>query len=359
MSFNISCTIVCLAVTLVLPALPAARTLHRYEAVEPHMGTLVKITLYVADEDEARAAFAAAFCRIRALDDTLSDYKPESELNRITISGVGTPVGASRDLIRVLAVSQDLAAATGGAFDITQGPIIRLWREARASGRVPDGDALREASARSGYRKLHVDRAAGTVRTDEAGMRLDVGAIGKGYAASEALAVLTARGIGAALVAVSGDLAFSGAPPGARGWRVQLHSLDVAPEVPPVLQLTNAAVSTAGASEQYLEAGGRRYSHIVDPATRTALTDDITVTVVAKHGLDADGLDTAVSVLGVEKGLALIESRPDAAALIVRRTPQGARLVTSSRFRALVSSQRGLKTPPPQLLKTPPPHRLD
>ena len=220
----------------------------------------------------------------------------------------------SRDLIRVLAASQDLAVATGGAFDITQGPVIRLWREARASGRVPDGDALREASARSGYRKLHVDRAAGTVRTDEAGMRLDVGAIGKGYAASEALAVLTARGIGAALVAVSGDLAFSGAPPGARGWRVQLHSIDVAPEVPPVLQLTNAAVSTAGASEQHLDAGGRRYSHIVDPATRTALTDDITVTVVATHGLDADGLDTAVSVLGVEKGLALIESRPDAAA---------------------------------------------
>ena len=154
-------------------------------------------------------------------------------------------------------------------------------------------------------------------------MRLDVGAIGKGYAASEALAVLTARGFGSALVAVSGDLAFSGAPPGARGWRVQLHSVDLAPEVPAVVELTNAAVSTAGASEQHLDAGGRRYSHIVDPATRTALTDDITVTVVAKHGLDADGLDTAVSVLGVEKGLALIESRPDAAALIVRRTPRG------------------------------------
>jgi len=313
-------------------------TLQRFESVEPHMGTLVKITLYARDEDEARAAFVAAFARIRELDETLSDYKPASELNRITTSAAGKAVRGSRDLIRVLAAAQDLAVATGGAFDITQGPVIRLWREARASGRMPDGAALREASARSGYRKLHVDRAAGTVKTDEAQMRLDVGAIGKGYAASEALAVLTARGIGAALVAVSGDLAFSGAPPGARGWRVQLHTIAVAPEVPPVLQLTNAAVSTAGASEQYLDAGGRRYSHIVDPATSTALTDDITVTVVAKHGLDADGLDTAVSVLGVEKGLALIESRPDAAALIVRRTPQGARLVTSSRFRALLLS---------------------
>jgi FAD:protein FMN transferase len=312
------------------------------------MGTLVRITLYARDEDEARAAFAAAFARIGELDETLSDYKPESELNRITTSAVGTAVRGSRDLIRVLAASQDLAVATGGAFDITQGPVIRLWREARASGRLPDSDALREASTRSGYRKLHVDRAAGTVRTDKAGMRLDVGAIGKGYAASEALAVLTARGIGSALVAVSGDLAFSNAPPGAHGWRVQLHSIDFASEVPTVVQLTDAAVSTAGASEQYLAAAGRRYSHIVDPATRIALTDDITVTVVAKHGLDADGLDTAVSVLGVEKGLALIESRPDAAALIVQRTPDGTRLVPSSRFRALAASQRGLKTPSPQ-----------
>ncbi len=312
------------------------------------MGTLVKITLYARDENEARSAFQAAFSRIRELDETLSDYKPGSELNRITAVSVGTAVRGSRDLIRVLAASQKLAAATGGAFDITQGPVIRLWREARAAGRLPAGDALREASARSGYRKLHVDETAATVRMDRAGMRLDVGAIGKGYAASEALAVLTARGIGSALVAVSGDLAFSAAPPGTRGWRIHVHSAEATSSIPPVVELTNAAVSTAGASEQHVDAGGRRYSHIVDPATRTALTDDLTVTVVAPHGLDADGLDTAVSVLGVEKGLALIESRPDAAALIVRRTGEGTSLVSSSRFRALAASRQGLKTLPPQ-----------
>jgi thiamine biosynthesis lipoprotein len=107
-----------------------------------------------------------------------------------------------------------------------------------------------------------------------------------------------------------------------------------------VFELTNAAVSTAGSSEQHLDAGGRRYSHIVDPTTRAGLTDDITVTVVAPHGLDADGLDTAVSVLGVEKGLALIESRPDAAALIAYRTPDGTRLVPSARFKALAAGLR-------------------
>lgn len=334
--------LVCAAAVLLAAASPLPPTLNRYEAVEPHMGTLVKVTLYAPDEDVARAAFAAAFSRIRELDETLSDYKPESELSRVTTTAVGRDTRASRDLIRVLAASQDLAFATDGAFDITQGPVIRLWRDARASGRLPDGAALRVASAHSGFRKLHVDRAAETVRLDEAGMRLDVGAIGKGYAASEALAVLTARGLGSALVALSGDLAFSNAPPGTRGWRVDVHSAGAVSGIPSVLELTNAAVSTSGASEQHLDLGGRRYSHVVDPATRTGLTDDITVTVIAPHGLDADGLDTAASVLGVEKGLALIESRPGAAALFVQRSAGGTRVVPSSRFKALVSAQRSL-----------------
>jgi thiamine biosynthesis lipoprotein len=328
-----------IALFLLSVALAGSSSLHRYESVEPHMGTLVKITLYARDEDEARAAFQAAFARIRALDEALSDYKPDSELNRVASSSVGTTVKGSRDLIRVLAASQALAEASGGAFDVTQGAVIRLWRAARASGRLPDGAALREASSRGGYRRLHVDPDAGTVRIDTPGMRLDVGALGKGYAASEALAVLSGRGVRSALVAVSGDLAFSDAPPDARGWRIDIHAADLRSGIPAVVELTNAAVSTAGASEQHLDVGGRRYSHIVDPATRSGLTDDITVTVIARNGLDADGLDTAVSVLGVEKGMALIESRPDAAALIVRRTSRGVELLPSSRFRAMTAGK--------------------
>jgi thiamine biosynthesis lipoprotein len=339
---NLARSLVGAAAALAVAASPLPPALSRYEAVEPHMGTLVKITLHAPDEETARSALTAAFSRIRELDEILSDYKPASELSRLTTTAVNTDVTGSRDLIRVLASAQDLAVATGGAFDVTQGPVIRLWREGRASGRMPDDESLRAASARSGYGKLHVDRAAGTVRLDDAGMRLDVGALGKGYAASEALAVLTARGIGSALVAVSGDLAFSGAPPGSRGWRIDMHSAGPASGIPSVFELTNAAVSTSGAIEQHLDAAGRRYSHIVDPATRTGLTDDITVTVVAPHGLDADGLDTAVSVLGAEKGLALIESRPEAAALIVHRRPDGTRLELSARFEALAAAQRRL-----------------
>lgn len=325
-----------LAVSLSVAALAdAAAELHRYEAVEPHMGTLVRVTVYTVDGAAATAAFRLAFARIRELDQLLSDYRPDSEINRVTRSAVGRALPVSDDLFTVLAAAQALAHATAGAFDITQGPVVRLWREARKSGRLPDAAALKEAAGRSGYRKLHLDAADRTVRLEMAGMALDVGGIGKGYAASAAIDALVAHGVTSALVAVSGDLAFSGAPPGRRGWRIALPATPPLAGVPAALELTDAAVSTSGDSEQHLDVGGRRYSHIIDPTSGSGLVDDITVTVIARRGLDADGLDTAISVLGADHGLALIESRPETAALIIRRTPSGSTVRPSSRFREL------------------------
>lgn len=322
---------------LLVLAFTAPQSLQRYESVEPYMGTLVKITVYTSDAQAATKAFRVAFDRIADLDRILSDYKPDSELNQLTTTAVGRAVHVSDDLFAVLAASQNLAEATSGAFDITQGPVIRLWREARKSGRVPAAEALLEARSHGGYQKLHLDVVRHNATLDQAEMALDVGAIGKGYAASEALAALGRMGVRSALVAVSGDLAFSDAPPGQRGWRIDIHADDPSlTSVPRVLELTNAAVSTSGAAEQHLDVGNRRYSHIVDPSTGMGLIDDITVTVIAPSGLEADGLDTAVCVIGRERGLSLIESRPAVSALIVQRTPAGTAVTMSSRFRKLI-----------------------
>lgn len=317
--------------------------LRRFEAVEPHMGTLVRITIYTPDEQAARDAFRAAFDRIRDLDRILSDYRADSELNEITRVAVGRAMPVSEDLFVVLRKAQELAEATGGAFDVTQGPVIRLWRDARNTARVPSAAALQEAAGRSGFRKLHLQSDQRTVMLDMAGMALDVGAVGKGYAASEAIEVLTELGVRSALVAVSGDLAFSNAPPGQRGWRINIHSEDTATTaIPSVLELANLAVSTAGSSEQHVVIDGRRYSHIIDPSSRMGLEDDLTVTVIARHGLDADGLDTAVSVLGVGRGLELIESIPEAAALITARGKSGTKVIPSARFRDLATRHAGV-----------------
>jgi thiamine biosynthesis lipoprotein len=285
----------------------AAADLRLFEAVEPHMGTLFRIKLYTADEQQAAAAFRAAFARIHDLDAALSDYKPDSELNRVCRTM--RPVKVSEDLFHVLAASQKLSEQTGGAFDVTLGPVIRLWREARKSNRLPDAADLKEAGRHCGYRKLHLDEADRTLWLDRADMQLDLGGIAKGYAADSALAVLTQLGIRSALVAASGDLAFSDPPLGQRGWRIGVDSS--------VLELSHAAVSTSGAAEQHLDTNGKRYSHIIDPASFMGLSRDLTVTIVAPSGILADGMATAVSVLGERRGIDFLRKQDSVAGMIV------------------------------------------
>lgn len=337
--FLIAATLAMAQVTSPSPHV-SAPALERFEGVEPHMGTLVRITVYARDDREARVAFRAGFDRIRELNAILSDYLPDSELSRITRAAVDRPVPVSDDLFAVLKASRRLSETTAGAFDITQGPVIRLWRDARKAKRLPDPAALQEAAQRSGYHHMHLDETRRTVRFDIAGMQLDVGAIGKGYAASEAVAAIKRAGVRQALVAVSGDVACSDAPPGQRGWRIRIHDGDIGEfAIPAVLPLTHAAVSTSGNAEQHLDVDGRRYSHVIDPASRVGLVDDITVTVIARHGVDADGLDTAIGVLGVDRGLELIERGTEAAALIVLRKAGHTTVRASSRLTSIIAAQ--------------------
>ena len=325
----------CFLAGSVVLAADARTELRRFDAVEPHMGTLVRLVVYTPDARAARAAFAAGFDRIRDLDAILSDYRADSELSRLASVPVGYPVRTSDDLFAVLRAAQAVAEATDGAFDITLGPVIRLWRDARRSGRPPDAEARAAAAARSGFRHLTLDDAQQTVTMGVAGMMLDAGGIGKGYAASEALAAMARLGVPSALVAVSGDLAFSAAPPGTSGWRIALATgREEDDEARQAVVLEHAAVSTSGASAQHLDAGGQRYSHIIDPASGIGLRDDLTVTVIAPTGAEADALATAVSVLGVERGLRLLDARPGVSGAIVVRTAAGPCVCRSTRFPA-------------------------
>ena len=165
------------------------------------------------------------------------------------------------------------------------------------------------------------------------GMRLDLGGIAKGYAADEALAVLKGHGIDRALVAAGGDVAVSGPPPGSDGWTVAIAAVDPAErDTPRTLHLHDAAVSTSGEAEQSVEIGGVRYSHIVDPKTGLGVTDPLTVTVVARRGIDADSLTKTISVLGPARGIKLIESQPGVSCRAVRWSVRGHETFRSKAF---------------------------
>jgi FAD:protein FMN transferase len=307
-----------------------------FEAVEPHMGTLFRIKLYAEDREQAQHAFQVAFARVDQLDGILSDYKPDSELNSLRRNAAGHPVRVSHDLFRVILASQELAEKTDGAFDITVGPLTHLWRSARKQQRLPEASALEEAKKKCGFRNLRLDTSAHTVELLHSGMELDVGGIAKGYAADQVLTLLASLGIQSALVAASGDLTFSAAPPSERGWTIGIDSFDEADRpFTRVLFLSNAAVSTSGNHEQHLDAAGTRYSHILDPRTGVGLTADVTVTVVAQHGMDADGMATALSVLVARHGLDSIRQRPDISALVVTRNQDSIQVFESPSFHLL------------------------
>jgi len=306
------------------------------------MGTRFKIIVYAHDESVAKSAVKAAFQRIADLDDIMSDYRSTSELMRLCQKAGGEPVRVSEDLFRVLERSQEVAKISDGAFDVTVGPIIRLWRKARRTHDLPDQRQLAQARELVGYDKIRLDPKNRTVQLLKPDMRLDLGGIGKGYAADAALAMLKEHGINQALVAASGDIAVSGPPPGTDGWTIGIAPL-LDPDAKPkrYLLLHDAAVSTSGDSEQYVEINGQRYSHIVDPRTGIGLVGRMSVTVVALHGLIADPMTKVVNVLGPERGLPIIDATEGAAALIVRKTDKGIETFESKAFKDL--KQKGIR----------------
>ena len=305
--------------------------LSRFEFQQPHMGTSFTITLYAPDEIAARTSAEAAFAKVAALNQTMTDYDPESELMRLCRQPVGQPVRVSAELFDILAESLRIAELSGGAFDPTIGPVVRLWRRARRTETLPTPEQIAHARESVGWRKLQLDAKQQTVTLLATNMQLDLGGIAKGYAADAALKVLREQGIRSALVAASGDIAVGDAPPGQASWRVSIGTPFQREGRERTLLLKNAAVSTAGDSEQFVIINGIRYSHIVDPRTAVGLTNRCQVSVIAPHGLQTDGFDTAVSILGAEKGRKLIESQPKLSAIIYRETPAGIETVEVNR----------------------------
>lgn len=298
----------------------------RCEYRQTHMGMPFRIVLYAADQASGDAAAAAAFQRISDLNRILSDYEAESELSRLSkTSGTGAVVPLSGDLARVLERAEEISRLSEGAFDITVGPLVDVWKRARRQRVLPEASKVEVARAATGWRHVVLGRGADGRRTaclTVPGMRLDLGGIAKGYALDEATRVLRARGIRCSLVSGGGDLFAAGAPPGQPGWKVEVGELDV-PNAPPgrVVWLKDRALVTSGDRFQRVELGGVRYSHIVDPRTGWALTHPSQVTLIGREAMATDALSKVLSVLGPDAGFRRLRGHPVEAFLM--HAPRG------------------------------------
>ena len=278
----------------------------RFAFVEKQMGADFRIVLYADNEKVANEAATSAFAEVERLNAILSDYDPKSELCRLSeTSGSGQHIPLSDDLFAVLDASQKLSRQTAGAFDVTIGPCVRLWRIARFRKSFPLPEKLAEARKAVGFRHLNISNAKHTAHLEVSNMVLDLGGIAKGYVADKALLILRKLGIRSALVDAGGDLVLGAPPPGKKGWRIEIGGLKH-PDLP-VLELAHCAIATSGDVEQSVEIDGKRYSHLIDPSTGIALTTRIQVTVVSSTGIQADSLASALSVLGTERGTKFVQ----------------------------------------------------
>jgi FAD:protein FMN transferase len=278
--------------------------LSRYHYAQIKMGVQARLVVYAPDEATAQRACTAAYQRVAALEDSMSDYRQTSELLQLCGQAGTGPVKVSQDLFYVLKKARELSEKSDGAFDVTVGPLVQLWRAARKTGQLPSDEAVERARQLVGWRKAVLDERASTVNLTEPGMRLDLGGIAKGYAGDEAVAVLRSHGITRALFEAGGDIVLGDPPPGEHGWAIDITEGTRSGRT---IRLSNCAISTSGDVEQFVIYNGKRYSHVVDPRNGWALTNRVEATVIAQHGIDSDALSTALCVLGNERGAALAD----------------------------------------------------
>jgi thiamine biosynthesis lipoprotein len=280
------------------------------------MGTVVTITAVAPDTDVGRKAIQAGFNEIKRLERLLSTWIPESELSQVNAEAGRRPVPVSRETMDLVVRSLEMAKLTEGGFSIAVGPAIEAWSVTERQ-HIPSDEELQRLKVLVDVAAIQIDMTQRTIFLLHKGMKIDVGGIGKGYAADRAAEEMRKAGAHGGVVALSGDIKTFGAPPDAAGFPVGIRHPRKEGVVIAVIDLQDEAVSTAGDYERFFEKDGVRYHHILDPQTLRPARSCQSVTVIGKEGVMVDGLDTGIFVLGPERGMALVERLSGVEAVII------------------------------------------
>jgi len=281
------------------------------------MGTVFAIHLYAESEPQALSFFEVAFEEVERLEETLSKFRPSSEICRINRLAATQLVTTDPEVFSLINQSLRYSEQTGGAFDITVGPLMRTWGFFRAEGHFPNIDDLNAARECTGFEKIVLDPGTRTIQFAVPGMELDLGAIGKGYAVDRTVEVLREAGVNAALVVAGSSTVYAlGAPPGEEGWKVHVPDpVDRTRKISAV-RLRDQAISTSGSYERFFELQGRRYCHVMDPRTGMPVEGVLQSTLIGIDGAMTDAISNALFVLGAD-GNALLSKFEDVSALSV------------------------------------------
>jgi FAD:protein FMN transferase len=275
----------------------------RYEESHNAMGTVFTVVAYGSDRDYLSEVVRQVFEEIDRLDAGMSNYKPASELSEINRKAARRAVTVSPDLFHLIQDSLRTSEETGGAFDVTVGPLVKAWGFFRGQGRVPSSQELTGVMTRVGYRHVRLDLERREIRFDTEGVEIDLGAIAKGYALDRAAQILRSNGVTSALISSgSSSLYAIGSPPGERGWKVSVRDPFDKEKAADVVVLKNYSLSVSGNYEKFFKLHGKIYSHILDPKSGRPVEQILSTAVLAATGEQTDALSTSFYVLGVKKG---------------------------------------------------------
>jgi thiamine biosynthesis lipoprotein len=285
--------------------------LARYEGSRLSMGCVYAIAAYSDDADSLPRAVNEALDEVDRIDRLMSHYRPDSPLSRLNREAADRAVPVDPELFDFIAYAIQYSHDSDGAFDITVGPLMKLWGFFEGDGRVPTRRALSAVLRRVGYSHVLLNHAARTIHFDVRGVELDLGGIAKGYAVDRVVGLLRRRNVDAALVSAGGSTVYAmGAPPGQNAWQVGVQD-PVAPDrVAFTVPLRDRALSVAAGSEKFFERGRKRYVHIMDPRTGKPVQNVLAVAVLAPDGTSGDALDDALFVRGVEASRAYLVRYP-------------------------------------------------
>jgi thiamine biosynthesis lipoprotein len=282
------------------------------------MGSTLTLTAWTADEPAAKIAFDDVFAEFTRLEKLMSTWIPESDVSRVNREAGVRPVAVSAEVREVLKTAREMSEWTGGKFDVTFGALSGLWKfDHDQDNVIPDMPEVRRRLPLIDYRAIQIDESAGTVFLSRKGMSMHLGGIGKGYAIDRAAAMFRLRGLRDFMVQSGGDIYVAGKKDG-RPWRLGIQDpRSAATRSFAELDLSDGTFSTSGDYERTFMKNGRRYHHILDPATGEPARGARSVTIVSNRAILADGLSTGVFILGPDAGMALIERLPDVEGVIV------------------------------------------
>lgn len=292
------------------------------------MGGRFDISIVANTKENAENNIDTVIAEISRIENLISDWKPNSQVSMVNDNAGVKPIKVDEELLLLTERAINLSKTTSGAFDISFAAMDKIWKFDGSMKEMPSAEAIKKSVEKVGYQNIIIDKEKSTIFLKLKGMKIGFGALGEGYAADRCRKMMLAKGIKAGIVNASGDMSTWGKHPSGKNWEIGITNPMKEDTIFAIVPMKQSAIVTSGSYRKFVEFGGKRYAHIINPATGYPATGLISVTIMGPSAEVANGLSTSTMVLGFEEGKKLIGKFPEYSYLMV--TDKGEFLVSKN-----------------------------